>query len=254
MTPKIFSLILIVFCTLAACKPATKTTLPAGDSSMNSVDWPGDYYGVLPCADCEGIETQLQLKIDKTYTLRTRYLGKEQAVQVSTGHFTWNTEGSKITLSKQNPGMYQVGENQLFHLDQSGNRISGNLADNYILRKSMGGLTEKYWKLTEIYGKPVTVSATMKKEPHMILHTAENRINGTGGCNNFMGTYELKGMDRISFGKLAGTMMACPDMEVENNFMKALGEADSYTINGDKLVLNRARMAPLARFEAVYLK
>jgi hypothetical protein len=33
--------------------------------------------------------------------------------------------------------------------------------------------------------------------------------------------------------------------------MKALNTADNYNVDGQKLVLNRARMAPLARFEAV---
>lgn len=33
------------------------------------------------------------------------------------------------------PGKYQVGENQLWHLDENGNRIEGDLADRYILKK-----------------------------------------------------------------------------------------------------------------------
>ena len=46
--------------------------------------------------------------------------------------------------------------------------------------------------------------------------------------------------------------MACPDMSMENQFIEVLGRADNYSILGDKLSLNKARMAPLARFEAVY--
>ena len=42
-------------------------------------------------------------------------------------------------------------------------------------------------------------------------------------------------------------------MEVEQAFYEALGTADNYSIAGDHLTLNRARMAPLARLEAVYL-
>jgi len=46
--------------------------------------------------------------------------------------------------------------------------------------------------------------------------------------------------------------MACPDMTIEQGFLKAINSADNYNlVDGQKLVLNRARMAPLARFEAV---
>jgi heat shock protein HslJ len=61
-------------------------------------------------------------------------------------------------------------------------------------------------------------------------------------------------MNRIKFSKMAATMMACPDMEVEREFLQVLETADNYNLIGDTLVLNRARMAPLARFENVFLK
>ena len=48
--------------------------------------------------------------------------------------------------------------------------------------------------------------------------------------------------------------MACPDMETERLFMQVLGEADNYFADENNLMLNKARMAPLARFEAVYFK
>jgi heat shock protein HslJ len=43
-------------------------------------------------------------------------------------------------------------------------------------------------------------------------------------------------------------MMACPDMELQDRFMKALEMADNYTIAENVLSLNKARMAPLAKF------
>jgi hypothetical protein len=44
-------------------------------------------------------------------------------------------------------------------------------------------------------------------------------------------------------------------MEVEDALKKALETADNYSLSGDGkyLSLNRARMAPLARFELIYL-
>ena len=67
-----------------------------------------------------------------------------------------------------------------------------------------------------------------------------------------MGSYELKEGNLITFKQVASTQMACNDMNIENQFKEILERTDNYSILGDKLSLNKARMAPLARFEAVY--
>ena len=108
------------------------------DNSATSLDWNGTYEGTVPCASCEGIETMLTLNIDRTYRLVTNYLGRNDALEEeNTGSFTWDEVGSIITLKKvaQGPTQYQVGENRIWQLDLSGNRIAGDLADHYILTK-----------------------------------------------------------------------------------------------------------------------
>ena len=117
---------------------------------------------------------------------------------------------------------------------------------------SDANLVEKYWKLTELFGEPVSTSEG-GKEAHIIFKQEENRVTGTGGCNIFNGSFSLKSGNRISFSKTISTMMMCANMDIESKMYQVLEMADNYTVNGDKLVLNKARMAPLARFEAVYL-
>lgn len=123
-------------------------------------------------------------------------------------------------------------------------------------KKSDDGITEKYWKLIEIEGQPVVVDNRMRAEPHIILKKEDNRITGTSGCNTFNGTYEIKAPNGISFSKMASTMMACLNMDIENKMLHVFEITDNYTLSSDGkyLSLNRARMAPLARFEVVYLK
>lgn len=107
-------------------------------NSMNSLDWAGTYFGTVPCASCEGIETELILNEDETYKLTTNYLGRNDALeQEKTGTFTWSADGSTITLSEVDNGSlhYKVGENQLWQLDMKGKKIEGDLADHYILKK-----------------------------------------------------------------------------------------------------------------------
>jgi copper homeostasis protein (lipoprotein) len=108
-------------------------------NSANSIDIQGVYKGILPCADCKGIETEIAVNRDKTYVKRIKYLGKDDKIYGIKGTYTWNSAGNTITLSgiKDAPNQYFVGENTLTQLDMSGNRITGNLATNYVLKKQI---------------------------------------------------------------------------------------------------------------------
>jgi copper homeostasis protein (lipoprotein) len=258
ITRLMFSIFIVgIFLLIGQILNAQAKDPATGDNSRNSVDWSGLYFGVLPCADCPGIETWLTLHKDLTYTLRNKYQERKDTAIKSSGTFSWNTEGGKIVLNDVHGGneAYQVGENQLFKLDQQGKRITGELAKRYVLGKVNTDIQEKYWKLTELNGKAVTFKEGFKKEPHIIFKSNDNRVNGNGGCNSFSGSYELRTGGRITMSQMISTMMACPDMETESQFFKVLAKADNYVVVGDTtLVLNKARMAPLARFRVVYLK
>ncbi len=108
-------------------------------NSSNSLDIDGTYKGVLPCADCEGIETEIFLNKDMTYVKRTKYLGKDSKVFEEKGRYTWNEAGNTIKLDgiKDAPDRYFVGENHLIQLDLNGNKITGNLGDKYVLAKGL---------------------------------------------------------------------------------------------------------------------
>lgn len=221
-------------------------------NSKNSLDWKGVYKGITPCADCEGIETTITLKSDETYKRTIKYLGKDENIFLDEGTFVWNKAGSKVTLepTEGDSQQYQVGENVLFHLDKSGNRITGDLADSYKLAKNPVDprLEDKKWILTELMGKPFEKKEG-NKEPFIHFDMETSTFNGNGSCNNIFGSYELKEGNRVSFGNAASTMMACPDMETERAFVEMISKIDNYSISEGTLSLNKARMAPLARFE-----
>jgi uncharacterized lipoprotein NlpE involved in copper resistance len=84
-------------------------------SSQTTTDWSGTYRGVLPCASCEGIQTELTLNKNKTYDLITRQIGKgDMGVRAISNSFTWNKEGTTIILGgikkEIQPTQYLVGE------------------------------------------------------------------------------------------------------------------------------------------------
>ena len=109
---------------------------PIGATAKNSLDVVGKYKGVLPCADCEGIETVIELKADSTYNREMKYLGKTDNSYTASGKWTWVSE-FVINLGsiKEGPNRYFVAEGKLVQLDTNGKKISGPLADKYELKK-----------------------------------------------------------------------------------------------------------------------
>jgi len=254
----------------AACAPAPApaTSRPAGavgaaapDSSRTSLDWPGRYTGVVPCADCEGIETTLVLRDDQRYALTTRYLGEQDTGRTLEGRFDWDEAGGTIALAgvAGGPSRYRVGENRLDQLDLEGRRITGPLADRYVLLKA-GDATDLVpealvaparWRLVELRGEPVAPASDPEQRPWLAFERDGNRVHGFAGCNTFAGSFEHPTGSRLRFAPLAVTQRACAEMATETDLLLLLASVDGYTLVGTTLALHRARMAPLARFEAV---
>lgn len=244
----IFILLIISIQACKSQKSKTKISIPIGDTSKTSLDWEGTYQGILPCADCPGIKTEIILNNDNTYKLKTNYL--ERGVGLDTvGKFSWNEEGNIITLDDHYPQKYLVGENRLFSLDGDGNRITGDLADRFILEKVTTKLTNKNWKLISINEEPVKSEA---KQPFMVLNENENSVSGNTGCNNFFGTYELSGENKIKFSSLRMTKMACIGNNPEQEFIEVLDETANYSLSENELVLKDEDETILAIFQADY--
>lgn len=226
---------------------------PDMHNSRNALDWAGVYQGVLPCADCPGIETRISLQQDGSFERTTRYLGRGDRVFVERGRFEWDAEGRRVLTRADDGGTqwYQVGEGRLFHLDREGQRIGGDLAGRYVMDKNRSDprLEGRRWVLVELMGQPVEAGAG-RAVPSVEFDVGTGRVAGNASCNRFFGSYQLLEGDRIRFGRFGATMMACPDMTLEQRFLEVLQRADSYSVADGVLALNRSRMAPLARFEA----
>ncbi|MCD0474571.1 META domain-containing protein [Flavobacterium sp. EDS] len=105
-------------------------------------------------------------------------------------------------------------------------------------------IAKNNWKLIMLenvgqdYGR-----ASIKFDP------TEKKVSGNTGCNNFFGTYTLKGNDHIVFSGLGSTRMACIDEEVAKTEQKMLSllsdkelrfDVAEQTLNfylGDRLIM-----------------
>ncbi|WP_185154829.1 copper resistance protein NlpE [Dysgonomonas sp. 25] len=105
-------------------------------NARNSLDYYGTYEGELPAADAPGIKTTIVLNKDNTYTRKVVFVNRKDNIPEEKGNFTWNADGNIITLEgAEKANQYFVAENRLFALDINGQRITGDLADKYVLTK-----------------------------------------------------------------------------------------------------------------------
>lgn len=99
----------------------------------------GTWRGVIPCADCPGINYNLSLNNDNTFEETMIYQERDVTPYTRTG--TWQIRNGILQLSgaadtTQTQFDMSVG-GELHLLDQEGKRITTNLADHYVLRRDL---------------------------------------------------------------------------------------------------------------------
>lgn len=101
-------------------------------------------------------------------------------------------------------------------------------------KKTRRPLVGTEWQLIQLNGK----SVKPEEGKFMLTFLGEgNRIAGIGACNRLMGSYETTEKGALKIGPLASTMMACPGMEQEDTYTKALESATHYDMDGPMLLL-----------------
>lgn len=91
------------------------------------------WRGILPCADCEGIETSLFLEKDGTWVMNERYQGVREEPSSFASYGTWARTADKLVLtdSQGEKSYYRAKGDALEMLDREGNPIESQL--NYTL-------------------------------------------------------------------------------------------------------------------------
>ena len=95
----------------------------------------GTFTGTLPCADCPGIDTQLVLSADGTYTITESY--QERSAPTLKGDGTWTAEENNQRLrldpnsKSDNDRLFAILSNdEIRQLDMEGKPIESSLPYN----------------------------------------------------------------------------------------------------------------------------
>lgn len=105
------------------------------------------------------------------------------------------------------------------------------------------------WILTGYNNGKGAVVSVLTDSTATLAFTEIGKVNGTGGCNRFMGGFQAEG-SALKISQLAGTKMACvePDgvMAQESAIMTALASTASFVLEGNMLTLKDASGATAA--------
>lgn len=86
------------------------------------------------------------------------------------------------------------------------------------------------WLIKQVNEIEVDSTQFDGKQPLMIIDTKKEILTGNDGCNSFQGKVTVK-KDKIIFGPTAGTLMACPNMEISDKITTAFNEKElTYTL------------------------
>lgn len=95
------------------------------------------------------------------------------------------------------------------------------------------------WALESIRGGKVEIREGQGERPYLEFHTGDNRILGKTTCNTLNGGAMYQG-DKIVLTPMGVTLMACPNAELEQAFLKELAPGTlTYRIDAGRLYLSR---------------
>jgi heat shock protein HslJ len=92
------------------------------------------------------------------------------------------------------------------------------------------------WALHSLNGEEYNHDKS-QKHPTLEIFVVEKRVAGNDGCNQIFGGIDTLTANALKFGMLAGTKMACSDMELADAFGKALGMVEHYVVQDLTLTL-----------------
>ena len=139
---------------------------------------------------------------------------------------------------------------------QEGSTQNGIIVESYSLENGSDNcrlpgaeLTNTRWQLSAL-GDDI-LDADGEQSPYLTLDS-EGKVLGHAGCNGLNGSYQQDG-ETLSFGPIATTRKACPEMEGEQAFLQALKATSRFRIDGELLPLFDDNNQPLAGFQAIAL-
>ncbi len=124
---------------------------------------------------------------------------------------------------------YIVEEGRINFYNQHGEKVLSFLKSNEADKR-----LHDIWNATQIFGEPVTRKNSV---PRLEINLTQMKVYGADGCNNYTGSITKVTGETLEFGNLASTRKMCPDMQVPDQYLKAIKQVAGYRLEGLNLIL-----------------
>jgi uncharacterized lipoprotein NlpE involved in copper resistance len=241
---------------------------PPSAEALAAVRAPAGFRGTLPCADCAGIRTTLELAVDGSATLRRVYLGSEDgrgAPTVEAARWATGEAGQLIVQADgAEPIYFGFDRNGLLALDANGRPLDSTLPRmlERLPRGEAAELTGTAWAVLGLAGAieegsgPAGAGGEEERSgpfAAVLRFGNEGRMTGGDGCNELVGAWGVR-EGRLSITPATTSMRDC-DEAAEGRARRidaALEATTAYRIDQGQLVLlttdgeEAARLRPIA--------
>jgi heat shock protein HslJ len=110
-------------------------------------------------------------------------------------------------------------------------------------------LLHDIWVITQMNGQDFPDNTS--KQPQLEFKVQEKKFLGNDSCNQIFGELTKLNNTDLEFGMIAGTKMACPEMQVADEYRSLLGQTRHYEIKNLQLFLFDAEKELLLTFKKV---
>lgn len=245
-----------LFC--VACTGQNKATAPSQLGAL-----PASYLGQLPCDDCKAIRYELSLFDDGgdshllEYVLKRAYLGPGELRRFhDQGQWTVEQDGLLVLDVDGQKMRWQIESNgDLALMKTKGDDPEPNARLSRLPEYVGEPLENRYWRLIEIQGKAVSVSAD-QREPYLVLRSTDMNLTGSGGCQWLSGSYQRSAQTiEISpqWGNVENADCPAQALAQQQAFIDVLRRSVSWRVLADRLNFRDSQGDVVARFEVVHL-
>lgn len=202
----------------------------------------GNYLGILPCADCVGIKTQLSLKANQQYEIGWVYLEKNQTLFTTLGNYNIDPNGrihllgkgdTLFTFRKSDQGLIlQFREQQDWKDVPVNNLLSKTGREHNQQENDLNG----NWQLSAMNGVEYAAGKFEGEAPTLQFFQRDLKFGGYSGCNEIFGTFLIKGNEIRIDKNIGSTRMYC-EKSAEKVFISFLHLVNHFERKNDKLIL-----------------
>lgn len=232
----------------------TQTPPPVAPSGLV-----GSYSGVLPCIDCAGIDTDLMIRANGTFTFTELYLGRSAGAFGDANQFVsegvWRVEGNALSLAMAQTGETRsyriISANELRALDEEGRDIQSDR--NHSLTRAAAAaaqpeLTGRTWTWVRTERPSDDVVHPNEADEFTIRLTDGGAVSVATDCDTYNGTYRTNVRDEIDMTIEAATD-ECSGASQAPAFVKMLTDSNRYYLVNGGLYLGIPFESGLVVFE-----